>query len=193
MPLTAADHRLVAVEHRCDQPLPALLQHSRDVPGALVRCRLPARHRRVVAQGPPRRRSAVCLLHSAALHEQRDRCSRCTKASVSVSRAKGDNEFPTSGRLMVMRWIPSSPTATTIPDSSSAICQSPVLTAFPLFGYLNFHSSARCGPRRGGTDGRNRARSPTRGWPDCAPPSASRSRILSLRTTSAPMKTHSGT
>src|SRR6478609_6346467 len=62
-----------------------------------------------------------------------------TNASVSVSRAKGGNEFPTSGRLMVMRWIPSPRTSTTMPDSCAAIYQTPVLTAFPLFGYLNFH------------------------------------------------------
>jgi hypothetical protein len=62
-----------------------------------------------------------------------------SKASVNTSRAKGDNEFPTAGRSMVMRQTPSSPVVTTIPGCSSVNSLTPALTAFPLFGYLHFH------------------------------------------------------
>src|SRR6185312_13599780 len=63
----------------------------------------------------------------------------CVKASVSASRANGDNEFPASGRSIVTRATPSAPIAHTIPDASSDISLTPALTAFPFFGYLNFH------------------------------------------------------
>jgi hypothetical protein len=40
---------------------------------------------------------------------------------------------------MKMRCTPSSPTETSIPEASSLIAAIPALTAFPFFGYLNFH------------------------------------------------------
>src|SRR5690349_10404231 len=56
---------------------------------------------------------------------------------------------------MTTRCTPSSPTVTSIPGASSLISAIPALTAFPLFGYLNFHfdpTTMRARRRRQVTD-----------------------------------------
>ena len=113
--LDGGHHGLVAVQDRRDQPLPALLQHPRDVAGRFAAAPAAAsddcrRQSRAGAEVPRTRRS------QAAPPAPRGRQFACSNASVSASRAKGDNEFPdirpVDGDAL---QTPSSPTETSIP------------------------------------------------------------------------------
>ena len=145
VPLTAATTGLsqsrIEETNRC-QPCCSIRAIS---PGRFCAMRFDCRRAAAVVDASPSTGAEVPRARGRQQHcAHRRVVVSSVKASVNASRAKGDNEFPTSARSMVMRWTPSSPSATPIPDASSLMSSIPALTAFPLFGYLNFHCRSDC-------------------------------------------------